>query len=216
MRAIRHLHETGAVPEPSRTSGNFRDYSASDLVAVLRARALIDAGVPVSDIHAPDAVERSLELLDERIALLTRQRERLLAMKHAPLGVPEDLKVTLKKVLGDTSYANHELEALDLMAVTGVAGQATWELLRVNLADPACVAASREFAETWERLGSLREGDGEVAVGVDKLKSLLPQALMRGVAATLKPGDVPLMATDLELRGAQFAALAALAGEFDA
>lgn len=216
VRAIRHLHETGAVPEPPRTSGNYRDYSAADVVAVLRARALIDAGVAVSDIHAPDAVERSLELLDERIALLTRQRERLLALKHAPLGVPEDLKVTLKEVLGDTSYVRDELEALDLMAVTGVATPATWEQLGANLADPACVAAAREFAEIWEWLGSLREGDGAVEVGVEKLKSLMQETLMRGVAATLRPGDLPLLPTDLKLRGAQLTAMAALAGEFDA
>lgn len=68
VSAIRHLHETGAVPEPARTSGNYRDYSAADLAAVHRARALIDAGVAVADIHRPDAVERSISLLDDRFA----------------------------------------------------------------------------------------------------------------------------------------------------
>ena len=50
VRAIRHLHETGAVPEPARTPGNYRDYTVRDLAAVLRARALIDAGA-VSYTH---------------------------------------------------------------------------------------------------------------------------------------------------------------------
>ncbi|WP_244268729.1 MerR family transcriptional regulator [Corynebacterium coyleae] len=70
VRAVRHLHTSGAVPEPARTSGNYRNYSVSDLAAVLRARALIDAGVPVSEVQSPNAVEKSLVLLDERITQL--------------------------------------------------------------------------------------------------------------------------------------------------
>lgn len=216
VRAIRHLHETGAVPEPARTSGNYRDYSAGDLAAILRARALVDAGVPVADIHHPKAVERSLALLDERIALLTRQRERLLALQAAPPGVPEEIRTGLQAALGDTAHARGEIESFDLMAVAGVATAATWEQLRANLADPACVAASREYGRLWERLGGLRAGDEEVAEDVAKLRDLLPASLMRGIAPTLRAGDVPLAATDLELRGAQRAALAALAEDFGA
>ena len=100
VRAIRHLHETGAVPEPARTSGNYRDYSAPDLVAVLRARALIDAGVAVADIHSPDAVERSISLIDARLALLSQQRTRLIALQKNPVGMPADVRERLLEVLG--------------------------------------------------------------------------------------------------------------------
>lgn len=77
VRSVRHLHEAGVVEEPARTSGNYREYSVRDLAAVIRARALIDAGVPVADVQSDDAVARSLTLLDERIRHLQHQRERL-------------------------------------------------------------------------------------------------------------------------------------------
>ncbi|AQQ15277.1 DNA-binding transcriptional regulator CueR [Corynebacterium glaucum] len=216
VRAIRHLHETGAVPEPARTSGNYRDYSASDLVAVLRARALIDAGVAVADTHSPDAVERSISLIDARLALLSQQRARLIALRESPVGMPADVRERLLEVLGDSAYARSEVDAFDLMAVAGVATPATWETLRANLSDDGCVVASRELADIWEELGRMRERDGRVGGAVDKLKALYPQTVMRGVAATLSPGDLPLEFGDLEVQGAQGVAVRALAGEFDA
>ncbi|MCZ9293046.1 MerR family transcriptional regulator [Corynebacterium meitnerae] len=186
VRAIRHLHETGAVPEPARTPGNYRDYTVRDLAAVLRARALIDAGVPLSHIHSPNAIEHSLELLDKQIAHLSRQRDRLSALKEAPLGMPNDVRTRLVDVLGDTEFVRGETESFDLMALTGVATPATWDQLRANLADPACVEATEEFALAWEA------GD------VDKLAELLPRGIMRDLTGTLVPGDVPLTAGDTE------------------
>lgn len=184
VRAIRHLHETGAVPEPARTSSNYRDYTLSDLAAVLRARALIDAGVPLAHIHSPDAIDRSLELIESQIAHLTRQRERLSRMKVAPLGMPDDLRGQFISLLGDTDFVRGELESFDLMALTGVATAATWDQLRTNLGDPDCVAATLEFAREWEK------GDA------DKLAELLPLGIMRGVSDTLIPGELPLKAAD--------------------
>ena len=50
----------------------------------------------------------------------------------------------------------------------------------------------------------------------DRLKALYPLTVMRGVAATLIPGDLTLEFGDLEVQGAQGVAVRALAGEFDA
>ena len=186
VRAIRHLHETGAVPEPARTPCNYRDYTVHDLAAILRARALIDAGVPLSHIHSPDAIDRSLDLIDAQIAHLTRQRERLTTLKAAPLGMPEDVRARLLEVLGDTDFLWGEIESFDLMALTGVATPATWDQLRANLANPDCVKATDEFAVAWE------------ARDVDKLAELLPRGIMRDLTGTLVPGDVPLTAGDTE------------------
>ncbi len=184
VRAIRHLHETGAVPEPARTPGNYRDYTVRDLAAVLRARALIDAGVATTHIHSTDAIDRSLELIDAQITHLMRQRDRLSALKEAPLGMPNDVRTQLIDVLGDTDFVRGETESFDLMALTGVATPATWDQLRANLADPACIKATEEFGRAWET------GD------VDKLAELLPRGIMRNVADTLVPGEVPLTAWD--------------------
>ena len=212
VRSVRHLHETGAVPEPARTSGNYRDYSVSDLASVLRARALIDAGVPVADVSSPDAVERSFNMLDERIARLQQQRERLRALSQAPKGTPEDIRDSLSQVIEDPAMLQLELDSWDLMALTGVATSATWEQLRQNLADDDCLAALREGETLWRELGSLSPQDRGVSRIVDNLQSILPRGLMRGIYPTLRPGNAPLTVADTPTKGAQSVALEALVG----
>lgn len=212
MRSVRHLHEKGAVPEPARTSGNYRDYSVSDLASVLRARALIDAGVPIADVTSPDALERSFSMLDERIARLQQQRERLRALSQAPKGTPEDIRDSLRQVIEDPAMLLLELDSWDLMALTGVATSATWEQLGQNLADDDCLAALREGEALWRELGSLSPQDWGVASIVDKLQSILPRGLMRGIYPTLRPGNAPLTVADTPTKGAQSVALEALVG----
>lgn len=212
VRSVRHLHETGAVSEPARTNGNYRDYSVSDLASVLRARALIDAGVPVADVASPDAVERSFNMLDERIARLQQQRERLRALSQAPNGTPEDIRDSLSQVIEDPAMLQLELDSWDLIALTGVATSATWEQLRQNLADDDCLAALRGIEIFWRELGSLSPQDRGVARIVDNLQSILPRGLMRGIYPTLRPGNAPLTVAEVPTTGAQGVALKALVG----
>ena len=60
--------------------------------AVLRARALIDAGVAVADIHRPDAVERSIGMLRARTA--ERPADVLLARGYPGDGVVDFAALT--------------------------------------------------------------------------------------------------------------------------
>ncbi|MHA6601958.1 MerR family transcriptional regulator [Corynebacterium coyleae] len=216
VRAVRHLHTSGAVPEPARTSGNYRNYSVSDLAAVLRARALIDAGVPVSEVRSPKAVEESLALLDERIAQLQRQKRRLLALASSPHGAPEDIRNSLKSAINDPSLFQIELDSWDLMGFTGVATPDTWEQLRKNLHDPTCLAATQKAETLWQELGEMKPTDPAVAMLVRRLQALAQAGLMRGIFPTLNPGDVPLALSDVPTKGAQGLALRMLAGDFPA
>lgn len=121
VHSVRHLHESGAVAEPARTSDNYREYSISDLAAVVRARALIDAGVPIADVTAEDTaavVERALAQLDGRIAHLEQQRKRLAMLAAHPSGAPEDVREALRDLLTDSQALQRELDAWDLMALT--------------------------------------------------------------------------------------------------
>lgn len=215
MRSIRHLHESGAVPEPARTSGNYRDYSVSDLAAVMRARALIDAGVPVSNLNSEDAVPRSIMLLDDRIKHLQRQRARLVALTEAPQGAPDDVRTALSEVLVDPQVRQVELDSWDLMALTGVATPATWDRLRSNLRHASCIDATLEASMLWNQLGEMRGDDARVPGIVDKLKALMPRGLMRGIPETLKEGNAALGLADVPARGAQAETLIELAGSFD-
>lgn len=219
VRSVRHLHESGAVAEPARTSGNYREYSISDLAAVVRARALIDAGVPIADVAAEDTaavVEHALDQLDSRIALLQQQqRKRLVRLAFNPSGAPEDIRQALREVFTDPQALQRELDAWDLMALTGVTTATTWEQLRTNLNDPQCVEAARAAGQLWEGLGEMRPRDSQVAETATRFRELLPHGLLRGVLPTLRPGDVSLGVHDVPAKGAQRVVLQTLAEDFD-
>ncbi|KUL35746.1 MerR family transcriptional regulator [Actinoplanes awajinensis] len=50
VRAVRHYHQIGLLPEPERDASGYRRYGATAVVALIRIRTLADAGVPLSRI----------------------------------------------------------------------------------------------------------------------------------------------------------------------
>ena len=100
-RSIRHYHRLGVVAEPARTSGGYRQYDVADLARIARIAFLSDSGVPLKEIAAflePEVDDPETDLaairdgIDERIAALTRQRDRLDAIaQRAAAGLPPGL-----------------------------------------------------------------------------------------------------------------------------
>src|SRR4051794_40320697 len=52
VRAVRHYHAKGLLPEPERDRSGYRRYSAQAAVDLIRIRTLADAGVPLARIDA--------------------------------------------------------------------------------------------------------------------------------------------------------------------
>ncbi|MEU5960425.1 MerR family transcriptional regulator [Micromonospora parva] len=50
VRAVRHYHQIGLLPEPERDSSGYRRYGAAAAVSLIRIRILANAGVPLSQI----------------------------------------------------------------------------------------------------------------------------------------------------------------------
>ncbi|MFG1914651.1 MerR family transcriptional regulator [Micromonospora sp. NPDC048898] len=50
VRAVRHYHQIGLLPEPDRDASGYRRYNASAVVALIKIRTLANAGVPLSQI----------------------------------------------------------------------------------------------------------------------------------------------------------------------
>ena len=50
VRAVRHYHQVGLLPEPERDGSGYRRYGATDVVALIKIRTLADAGVPLSQV----------------------------------------------------------------------------------------------------------------------------------------------------------------------
>src|SRR3954468_16688273 len=72
LRAVRHYHQIGLLPEPERDASGYRTYDAAAVVRLIRIRTLAEAGVPLARVR---------ELLDadpETFAAATGQIDRQL------------------------------------------------------------------------------------------------------------------------------------------
>lgn len=50
VRAVRHYHQIGLLPEPERDASGYRRYGARAVVLLIKVRTLASAGVPLSQI----------------------------------------------------------------------------------------------------------------------------------------------------------------------
>lgn len=57
VRAVRHYHARGLLPEPARDSSGYRRYGARAVVDLIRIKTLADAGVPLARVSELIAAE---------------------------------------------------------------------------------------------------------------------------------------------------------------
>lgn len=72
IRAVRHYHHVGLLPEPERDASGYRSYDAAAVIRLIRIRTLAEAGVPLARVR---------ELLDadpQTFAAATEQIDRQL------------------------------------------------------------------------------------------------------------------------------------------
>jgi DNA-binding transcriptional MerR regulator len=86
VRAVRHYHQIGLLPEPERDASGYRRYSARAVVSLIKIRTLAEAGVPLSEIDAllradprafAAAVQRIETHLSDEIARLEISRKQI-------------------------------------------------------------------------------------------------------------------------------------------
>jgi DNA-binding transcriptional MerR regulator len=86
VRAVRHYHQIGLLPEPERDASGYRRYGATAVVSLIRIRTLANAGVPLSQIgrmleaDAPtfaEAVQRIDSHLRDEIERLEASRKQI-------------------------------------------------------------------------------------------------------------------------------------------
>jgi len=51
IRAVRHYHQIGLLPEPKRDASGYRSYTAEAVVQLIRIRTLAEAGVPLARVQ---------------------------------------------------------------------------------------------------------------------------------------------------------------------
>ena len=80
VRAVRHYHAKGLLPEPPRDHSGYRRYDAAAAVQLIRIRTLAEAGVPLSRIEellAADApaFAAAITEIDQRLRGEIRERQ---------------------------------------------------------------------------------------------------------------------------------------------
>jgi DNA-binding transcriptional MerR regulator len=81
VRAVRHYHSKGLLPEPERDHSGYRRYDAAAVVELVRIRTLADAGVPLSRVQellaaGDQEFAAAVEDIDRRLRSEIRQRQR--------------------------------------------------------------------------------------------------------------------------------------------
>jgi len=81
VRAVRHYHAKGLLPEPERDHSGYRRYDAAAVVELVRIRTLAEAGVPLSRVRGlltagVEEFEAAVEDIDRRLRAEIRERQR--------------------------------------------------------------------------------------------------------------------------------------------
>jgi DNA-binding transcriptional MerR regulator len=116
VRAVRHYHQIGLLPEPERDASGYRRYGATAVVSLIKIRILASAGVPLSQIG---------QLLQADAAAFTEAIERIDGHLHDEI---ERLETSRKQIgqlgAGDSLVLPPEVvEYLDRLRELGVSGR---------------------------------------------------------------------------------------------
>jgi DNA-binding transcriptional MerR regulator len=92
VRAVRHYHKIGLLPEPPRNASGYRTYEAAAVVRLVRISTLAGAGVPLARVHElldasqddfADGVRQIDDDLQAEIRRLEASRRRLAQLAGA-------------------------------------------------------------------------------------------------------------------------------------
>lgn len=97
VRAVRHYHQIGLLPEPERDCSGYRTYDAAAVVRLIRIHTLADAGVPLARVQElleadPDEFADGVQEIDRELRAEIRRLQgnrqriaRLAAGEHLAL-----------------------------------------------------------------------------------------------------------------------------------
>jgi DNA-binding transcriptional MerR regulator len=110
VRAVRHYHQIGLLPEPERNHSGYRTYDSAAVVRLIRIRTLADAGVPLARVHelldaGPEEFAAGVEEIDKQLRTEVRRLQgnrkriaRLAAGEH--LALPQSVVGYLDRLRG--------------------------------------------------------------------------------------------------------------------
>jgi DNA-binding transcriptional MerR regulator len=129
VRAVRHYHKVGLLPEPERDRSGYRIYDAAAVVRLIRIRTLADAGVPLARVQelldaGPEEFDDGVQEIDKDLRAEIRRLQgtrsrlaRLAAGEH--LALPQSVVGYLDRLRGlgaDERYIEMERDAWIMVA----------------------------------------------------------------------------------------------------
>ncbi|CAM5284212.1 MerR family transcriptional regulator [Streptomyces atroolivaceus] len=129
VRAVRHYHQIGLLPEPERNRSGYRTYDAVAVVRLIRIRTLADAGVPLGRVQelldaGPEEFARGVQEMDKdlraEIRRLQGTRRRLARLAAGEqLALPKSVVDYLDRLRGlgvEEGYIEMERDAWIMIA----------------------------------------------------------------------------------------------------
>lgn len=129
VRAVRHYHKIGLLPEPERDRSGYRTYAAAAVVRLIRIHILADAGVPLARVQqlldadeeefaaSVQEIDKDLRAEIRRLQGTRKRLARLAAGEH--LALPQSVVDYLDRVreLGvEEQYVEMERDAWIMVA----------------------------------------------------------------------------------------------------
>ena len=191
VRAVRHYHQIGLLPEPERDASGYRRYGAGAVVALIKIRSLADAGVPLSRIgrmldadastFAAAVVEIDSHLHDEIARLETSRKQIAQLAAGDSLALPPEVVAYLDRLrqLGVSDRMVHaERDGWILLAARWPDHVREWMPDKfAQLDDPQLVRLYRLLSEIFE---TATDDDPRLEEAADILAAMAEQAHATG------------------------------------
>ena len=164
IRAVRHYHQIGLLPEPERDASGYRTYDAVAVVRLIRIRTLAEAGVPLARVRelldadpqtfaaATTEIDRQLRA---QIRALQEHRRRIAELGSSDsLALPEEVVDYL-----DRLRATGAPEAvIDLERDAWILMAARWpEAIPAIMADKVAQLADPNIVRLYQLIGRIAE-----------------------------------------------------------
>jgi DNA-binding transcriptional MerR regulator len=194
IRAVRHYHQIGLLPEPRRDASGYRTYDAVAAVRLIRIRTLADAGVPLARVRelldaGPEMFAAATLEIDRQIRgqirALQEHRRRIARLDNGDsLAVPAevaDYLERLRAIGAPPALVEGERDGWILMA-------ARWpEMIPAVMADKMAQLDSPKVVRLYGLLGQIAENrpdDSLLRETADLMIELLEQAAANGMVGS--------------------------------
>ena len=190
IRAVRHYHQVGLLPEPERDASGYRTYDAAAVVRLIRIRTLAEAGVPLARVRQlldadPDTFVAATAQIDRQlrtqIRALQEHRRRIAQLGTGDsLALPKEVVDYLDRLRAtgaSEAIIGPERDAWILMAARYPEG------IPALMADKVAQLANPDVVRLYELIGRIAEnGQDEELLRetADLMSELLKQAADRG------------------------------------